>query len=279
MAGACPAQVRLCFAACLTPSALADDFYKGKTINLYIGSGPGGGYDLFGRLVARHIGAHIPGNPTVNPQNLPGAGSINSANFIYNGAPQDGTVLGIGTPSISLLDALHQEGVRFEAAKFNWIGRVGAEINVIFTSATFGIRSIDDARQKEALIGCIANTSPLTLQVQVMDSTLGARFKLIKGYADTNATLLAVERGEVQGARHLRGAHCKTTGPIGSPTRRSIVLVHIFDPPQPTFAGHVPARRRIRAHARGKASRHALFKRQRRRLCDLCRVPAFPPTV
>jgi tripartite-type tricarboxylate transporter receptor subunit TctC len=185
--------------ACARPAAAEDDFYKGKTINLYIGSGPGGGYDLFGRLVARHIGAHIPGSPIVNPQNMPGAGSVKSANFIYNAAPQDGTVLGIGTPSIALLDALHQEGVRFEAAKFNWIGRVGAEINVSFVTATTGVKTVDEARQKEVLIACISDTSPLTLETKVMNSTLGARFKLIKGYADTNATLLAVERGEVQG--------------------------------------------------------------------------------
>jgi tripartite-type tricarboxylate transporter receptor subunit TctC len=196
--GACVAAIGI--AACFVrPAAAADDFYKGKTINLFIGSGPGGGYDLFGRLVARHIGRHIPGEPTVNPQNMPGAGSINSANYIYNAAPQDGTVLGIGTPSIALLDALRQPGVRFESAKFNWIGRVAAEINVTFTAAASGVRTIEDARQKEALIGCISDTSPLTIQTRVMDSVLGTRFKLIKGYADTAATLLAVERGEVEG--------------------------------------------------------------------------------
>ena len=194
------------------PAAADDDFYKGKTINLYIGSGPGGGYDLFGRLVARHLGAHIPGSPTINPQNMPGAGSVKSANYIYNGAPQDGTVLGIGTPSIALLDALRQSGVRFEAAKFNWIGRVGAEINVTFVTAASGVKTIDDARQKQVLIGCISDTSPLTLETKVMDSTLGAQFKLVKGYADTNATLLAVERGEVQGTTSSWSA-LKTTKP------------------------------------------------------------------
>jgi tripartite-type tricarboxylate transporter receptor subunit TctC len=179
--------------------AYADDFYKGKTVKLYIGSGPGGGYDLFGRLVARHIGKHLPGNPTVTPQNMPGAGSILATNHIYNVAAKDGLSLAIASPSLALIDALQTPGVRFKAEKLNWIGRISPNINVTVTRRGSTVKTIEDARNKETLISAIAATSPLTLASQVMNATAGTRFKLIRGYADSAATLLAVERGEVEG--------------------------------------------------------------------------------
>ncbi len=182
----------------LTP-AIADDFYKGKAIKLYIGSGPGGGYDLFGRLVARHIGGHLPGNPTVTPQNMPGAGSILATNYVYNVVPKDGLSLAIGSPSLALIDALQTPGVRFKAEKLNWIGRISPNINVTVTRPGSTVKTLDDARKRETLISAIASTSPLTLLSQVMNATTGTRFKLVRGYADSAATLLAMERGEVEG--------------------------------------------------------------------------------
>jgi tripartite-type tricarboxylate transporter receptor subunit TctC len=185
-------------ALCLTP-AIADDFYKGKTIKLYIGSGPGGGYDLFGRLVARHIGKHLLGNSTVTPQNMPGAGSILATNYIYNVAPKDGLSLAIASPSLALIDALQTPGVRFKTEKLNWIGRISPNINVTVTRRGSPVKTVDDARKQETVISAIAATSPLTLASQVMNATAGTRFKLVRGYADSAATLLAMERGEVEG--------------------------------------------------------------------------------
>jgi tripartite-type tricarboxylate transporter receptor subunit TctC len=190
----------LAFAAVLPAAARAEDFYKGKTINLYVGSGPGGGYDQFGRLVARHIGRFVPGQPAVVPHNMPGAGSLSAANFVYNNAPRDGTVLEIGTPSIALVELLRNPGVRFESAKLNWIGRVASLANITFTWKTAKVRSIEDATKSEALIASIADASPLALYPRVMNSVIGTRFKVITGYADSNDTLLAVERGEVEGS-------------------------------------------------------------------------------
>lgn len=126
----------------------ADDFYKGKTIKVYIGSGPGGGYDLFGRLVARHIGGHLTGNPAVTPQNMPGAGSILATNYIYNVAPKDGLSLAIGSPSLILIDALQTAGVRFKTEKLNWIGRIAPNINVTVTRGGSAVKTIDDARKR-----------------------------------------------------------------------------------------------------------------------------------
>jgi tripartite-type tricarboxylate transporter receptor subunit TctC len=189
----------LVVAAVLPLSARADDFYKGKTINLYIGSGPGGGYDQFGRLVARHLGRFIPGQPAVVPHNMPGAGSLSAANFVYNNAPRDGTVLEIGTPAIALVEALRYPAVRFDSAKFNWIGRVASLTNITFTWKTAKVKTIEDATKTESLIASIADSSPLALYPRVMNNVLGTKFKVITGYADSNETLLAVERGEVDG--------------------------------------------------------------------------------
>jgi tripartite-type tricarboxylate transporter receptor subunit TctC len=195
----------------LTP-AIADDFYAGKTIKLYIGSGPGGGYDLFGRLVARHLGEHLPGHPTVTPQNMPGAGSILATNYIYNAAPKDGLSLAIASPALALIDALQAPGVRFKVEKLNWIGRISPNINMTITRASSTVKTIDDARKREVLLSAIAATSPLTLFSQVMNATTGTRFKLVRGYADSAATLLAMERGEVEGTT-VSLATLKTTRP------------------------------------------------------------------
>jgi tripartite-type tricarboxylate transporter receptor subunit TctC len=179
--------------------ASADDFYKGKTIKLFIGSGPGGGYDLFGRLVARHLGAHLPGLPTVTPENMPGAGSVTATNYIYNVAQKDGLSLAIASPSLALTEALEPPGVRFKMANLNWIGRVSSIINVMVTRKDAQTKTIDDARSHETLISAISDTSPLTLLPKVMNATAGSKFKLVKGYADSAATLLAMDRGEVDG--------------------------------------------------------------------------------
>jgi tripartite-type tricarboxylate transporter receptor subunit TctC len=179
--------------------ASAQDFYKDKTVKLFIGSGPGGGYDLMGRLIARHIANHLPGRPTVTPQNMPGAGSILATNTIYNVAPKDGLSLAIASPSLSLIEALQTAGVRFKTEKLNWIGRISPIINVTVTWKRSPIKTIVDARNREVLISAIAATSPLTLMPQVMNATAGTKFKLVRGYADSAATLLAMERGESEG--------------------------------------------------------------------------------
>ncbi len=193
------AGAALTLGACHFAPAIADDFYKGKTIKLYIGSGPGGGYDLFGRLVARHIGKHLPGNPAVTPQNMPGAGTILATNYLFNVAPKDGLSLAIASPSLALIEALQTPGVRFKTEKLNWIGRISPNINVTVTRRGSAVKTVDDARKQETLISAIAATSPLTLASQVMNATAGTRFKLVRGYADSAATLLAMERGEVEG--------------------------------------------------------------------------------
>lgn len=195
----CVLALSAILAGAFVSAASAQDFYAGKTIKLFIGSGPGGGYDLFGRLVARHLGQHLPGRPTVTPQNMPGAGSVLATNHMYNVAPKDGLSLAIASPSLTLIEALQTAGVRFQTEKLNWIGRVSPNINVTVTWNTSPTRTIEDARKREVLISAISATSPLTLLPQVMNATAGTKFKQVRGYADSAATLLAIERGEAGG--------------------------------------------------------------------------------
>jgi tripartite-type tricarboxylate transporter receptor subunit TctC len=178
----------------------AEQFYKGKTVNLYIGYGPGGGYDFFGRLVAKHIGRHIPGRPTVVPQNMPGAGSLRAANFIYNVAPKDGTALGIITQTVALEEALKTPGVQYKAAGFNWIGRMTSNVDMMVTWHTSKVKTIEDAMKYDAPVAGTGPASPAEFMPKVLNHVVGTKFKVITGYPGSNAGLLAMEKGEVDGA-------------------------------------------------------------------------------
>ncbi len=172
----CVAVMSLAFAF---HSARANDDAGPKSINIYIGSGPGGGYDFYGRLAARHLGRHIPGAPTITPQNMPGAGSITAANYMYSVAPKDGSALGIVSPSLSLIEGLNSPGVRFQAASFNWIGRLSSIANVTMAWHTSSVRTLDDAKKREMLIGGISINSPLSMLPRALNDYAGTRFKLV----------------------------------------------------------------------------------------------------
>jgi tripartite-type tricarboxylate transporter receptor subunit TctC len=186
--------------ALVSPAFAADSFYAGKTITVIIGSGPGGGYDFYGRLVARYLGHYVPGEPTVVAQNMPGAGSLNAANYLFSVARKDGTMVGLVSPSIPLEHTLGNPGIRFEPLRYTWIGRLAASIQTTFTWQTSKVKSIEDARRTEAVIGGIEPTSPPSFLPHVLNQVIGTKFKIITGYADSNATLLALERGEIEGA-------------------------------------------------------------------------------
>jgi tripartite-type tricarboxylate transporter receptor subunit TctC len=182
------------------------DFYRGKQINLIVGYGPGGGYDVYGRLVARHIGRHIPGNPTVVVQNMPGAGSLRAANFIYSAAPKDGTAFGIFARNMPLLGILGgNPNVQFDPKKFTWLGSSSSYVSdayLMIVRADAPVKSIEDARRADGppLVlggtaeGATGNDVPILLR-----DTLGLNIKLITGYPDSNALFLAIDRGEIQG--------------------------------------------------------------------------------
>jgi tripartite-type tricarboxylate transporter receptor subunit TctC len=185
-----------CCAAAAQPT---DEIYKGKTINLIIGAGPGGGIDLYGRLVALHLGRHLPGRPKVVAQNMPAAGSIAAANYLFNLAPRDGTAIGIVSQGIILNEVLGLRGLQFEVGKFNWVGRISADVLVAFTWHTSKVRTLADAMRREATIGGTGPGTTATQSPQLLNQVIGTKFKMVIGYPDTGATMLAMERGELDG--------------------------------------------------------------------------------
>jgi tripartite-type tricarboxylate transporter receptor subunit TctC len=175
------------------------DSLAGKTVQMIIGFGPGGGYDLWGRTVARHIGRHMPGNPNVVPQNMPGAGSFVAANWIYTLAPKDGTVLGIIARDAALGPLSGAEGARFDPLKLSWIGTPTTETNVCIAFHTAPVKSVNDLFDKTLILG---NTGPGTgtyTYPKALEALLGMKFKLISGFPSSTDVFMAMERGEVDG--------------------------------------------------------------------------------
>jgi tripartite-type tricarboxylate transporter receptor subunit TctC len=176
-----------------------EEFYKGKTIDFVIGYPTGGSNDVWGRLVGRHIGNHIPGRPNVVPKNMPGAGSFLAVNQIFNVLPRDGTVIGIAAPTLALDERLGNPGVRFKTAELNWIGRADTLINMVFMWKTSPVKTVADAMQVQSTLSGTGAGSTVSIYPTVMNHVLGTKFKLIMGYRGSNEAMLAVERGEVNG--------------------------------------------------------------------------------
>jgi tripartite-type tricarboxylate transporter receptor subunit TctC len=175
------------------------DFYRGKTINVLIGVNVGGGYDFEARLLARFMKAHIPGNPTLVPQNMIGAGGIKMANYLYAIAPQDGTAIGMFPNTLIAVQAVGTEGAQFDANKFSWIGSMSTSPLTFTTWHTTGVRTIADAQNKELAVaasnrGAITYTFP-----RMLNEFLGTKLKIVSGYQGNSTMTIAMERGEVDG--------------------------------------------------------------------------------
>jgi tripartite-type tricarboxylate transporter receptor subunit TctC len=172
--------------------------FKGKTVTVYIAFGTGGGYDQYGRLFARHVGRHIPGNPTIIPANMPGANGIVAANYLYNTAAKDGTALGFLYQTIAQDQVLLQSNVQYDATKFNWIGRITATAEMLYTWHRVPVRRIEDLTSRETVLGI--GGPAIATYARLLNSSTGARFKLVRGYKSTAEIHIAMERGEVEGA-------------------------------------------------------------------------------
>lgn len=188
------------------------DFYKGKSVTLTIGYGPGGGYDTYTRLIARHIGKHIPGNPNVIAQNMPGAGSRLAANWLYNIAAKDGTQLGVIGENSALDQALKADGIQFDVAKFSWIGNPISDTNITFVMSHTGLATLDDVMKKGGLIcGGTGASSPSILQPMILNNMLGTKIKIVSGYPGGGDVNLAMERDEVNCRGSNQWASTKAT--------------------------------------------------------------------
>jgi tripartite-type tricarboxylate transporter receptor subunit TctC len=182
-----------------TATAQTPGAFAGKTVTMYIGFGPGGGYDLWARVVARHIGAHLPGNPTVNAQNLEGAGSYRAANFIYSVAPKDGTAMALIARDAVLGPLTGAPGAQFDATKFTWLGTPAIETNVCIAYHTAAVKTVRDLTAKELVVGDNGPGTGTHSYPIALNAILGTKFKIVGGYPSSADVFLAMERGEVQG--------------------------------------------------------------------------------
>ncbi len=257
------------FAAVMTllPQAAAaqgaDQFFKGKTINLYIGFGPGGTYDYYGRLVARFIGRHIPGEPTVVAQSMPGSGGLRAANYLFSAAPKDGTAVAVVTQTAAIEDALRSPGVQYKAAEFNWIGRMTAILEVHFTWKTSKGKTIEDARQHEIPLAGTGSGSPSEGYPKLLNAFAGTKFKIISGYPSSTEGMIAMERGEVDGALTSWNT-IKRTRPQWIQNRDINVLVQYGAERHPEMRD-IPTYSRNRADAGGQGGDGVLHRRCRAR--------------
>jgi tripartite-type tricarboxylate transporter receptor subunit TctC len=182
------------------PATAQVDFYKGRTIDLVISTDVGGGLDANARVVARHLADHIPGNPTIVPRNMPGAGHIRAANYVYGQAPKDGTVIATFIPIFVMAQVLDRsKGIQFDPANFNWLTSTSSSNSTVYVWHTASVRSVEDASKRAVLMGGTGVGSYTIMYPTVMNSVVGTRFKLVTGYKNTAEIGLAMERGEVEG--------------------------------------------------------------------------------
>jgi tripartite-type tricarboxylate transporter receptor subunit TctC len=202
MRGAAAAVLAAASLALVAPAASAQspaEFYKGRTVDIYVGYSVGGAYDLYARVIARHLGKHIPGNPTIVPKNMEGAGSLRLANWLYNVGPKDGTALatiGRGTAFDPLLGS---KGAQFQADHFTWIGSANNEVSVCVAWKESGVTRFADLLTKELIVGGTGQAADTDQFPRILNGVLGTKFKVVSGYPGGNEVTLAMERGEVKG--------------------------------------------------------------------------------
>lgn len=187
----------------LSATARAQEFYRDRRIRLIVGFPPGGGYDLYTRVIGRHLSRHIPGNPAIIVQNMPGAGSAVAANYLYGPAPKDGTVFGTITPAQVLRDMLGAPGVVFSSEKFNWLVAASAEdVFTCIVNAHLGVKTLDDAlkRDQPLVVGGYSPGDFTVMVPQFYKEMLGVNLTVVTGYAGTAGIRAAMERKEVEAA-------------------------------------------------------------------------------
>ena len=181
--------------------ALGADFYQGKSLRFIVGYAPGGGYDTYTRAIARHIGKFIPGNPTSTVENMEGAGSLLSANYLYNKADADGTVIGIFNSGMVTQQALGSRGIRFDGRKFGWVGSPVKGFPACMIMGFTGLKTLDDVVKNSAKLrfaGTRSGASGVDLP-KIMNALMGTKIKVITGYKGTSATRLAMQKREADG--------------------------------------------------------------------------------
>jgi tripartite-type tricarboxylate transporter receptor subunit TctC len=220
-------------------SQSVEEFYKGKTVNIVIGFSVGGGYDLYARHLARYIGKHIPGNPTVVPQNMPGAGSLKAANYLYTAAPKDGTYFGTFSRTTGI-NPLLDSGAKFDSRQFAWLGSVTDDVSTCVTWNTSPVKNWQDFITKPTTLGGQGPSSEPDIFARLYKNVFDAPIKLVPGYPGTNEISLAMERGEVDGLCGLSWSTIKTRHAQWLKEKKMTLIVQAAFKKEPEIEAQVP---------------------------------------
>lgn len=211
--------------ASAAPAQDVADFYDGKTVSFIISSSPGGGYDTLGRLLAKHLPKHIPGEPDVIVQNMPGAGGIVATNYLYNIAEKDGTVIG-GVQNNTPFEPLYGTAeAQYDPLEFNWLGTPSTETGMLVVWKTVPVDSIEDVKETEITVGASGVNSTPSFYARLMNETLGTKLRVVPAFKGQNEMFMSMEQGELQGAPSVFYSSLVTTRPDWLPDGDVKVLV------------------------------------------------------
>lgn len=217
------AALSLAYAA---PAAAQDNFYAGKTLTIVTSTGEGGTYDFSARTLARHLAAHLPGKPNIIVQNMPGGGHMQATNYMYNTAPKDGTSIATVNQSVPTHQVLDGRGVRYDAAKFNWIGALVDRNQTFAVWNTAGVKTFEELKTKQVIAGATGEGSSGYRYPTAINNVFGTKIKVIKGYKSTDEIRVALQRGEVNAQATSLGSYV-TENPEWITDKTMIFLVQI----------------------------------------------------
>jgi tripartite-type tricarboxylate transporter receptor subunit TctC len=202
-------------------------FYRDKKVRMLVGYGVGTGNDLYMRLLARHIGKHIPGKPTIVPENMPGAGSMVMMNYLYSAAAHDGTVIGVPSRNLAVEPLLGNDQARYDAKKFTWLGSMSRDVSTCITWHRSGIKTVEDAQRRDVPVGATGAPADSNIFPKLLNGVLGTRFKTVLGYPDSAAVGIAMERGEVEGYCSFTWSAIKSARPQWLAQRQINVVLQL----------------------------------------------------
>jgi hypothetical protein len=230
-----------------------ESFYRGQNLRILVGYGPGSGYDVYARVLGRHIARHVPGEPTVVIQNMPGAASLTMTNNLYNVAPRDGSTIGAPARGLLIEPLFGNANARYDGRKFTWIGSMSREVATCLSWEGTGIKRLEDVQHREMLVGATGNVSPSFLFPQIMNALIGTHFKVVLGYPDSGAVGMAMERGELHGYCSFSWGSIKSAHKDWLDSKRITIMVQLSLTKTPELAG-VPS---IMDYAKDDATRQA----------------------
>jgi len=220
------------------------DFYKGKDIDIIVSSSPGGGYDTYARLIARHISKHVPGAPGTVVQNMPGAGGIKAANHLYSIASKDGTAIGALQNTVPFEPILGNKAAQFDPLKFNWLGSPNTEIGMLIVWHTHQAKTFEDAKKTEVIVGTSGSASTPAFYARILNTVLGSKLKMVGGYPGQTEAFLAMERGELDGYPSTFWSSLKVVRPAWITEKQVNIMIQYGRKPHPELP-NIPVAREL----------------------------------